>query len=133
MSWNASLLGAKMVRSGVVLTASVRLVALTAPRKALRPASWATVLTFGGIVRRPSMMWMTPPSNAMSWQLLAYIKYELVGTTYSFGDGHVVLETSNDRDLVVDHTALDDLASSDVSIGSVVEKGGREGRRFGDV
>jgi hypothetical protein len=66
MSWNASLFGAKMVRSGVVLTASVRLVALTAPRKALRPASWATVLTFGGIVRRPSMMWMTPPSNAMS-------------------------------------------------------------------
>jgi hypothetical protein len=39
MSWKASLLGAKMVRSGVVLTASVRLVALTAPRKALRPAS----------------------------------------------------------------------------------------------
>jgi hypothetical protein len=66
MSWNAALLGAKMVRSGVVLTASERLAALTAPRKALRPASWATVLTFGGIVRRPSITWMTPPSNAMS-------------------------------------------------------------------
>jgi hypothetical protein len=39
MSWKAALLGAKMVRSGVLVTASVRLVALTAPRKALRPAS----------------------------------------------------------------------------------------------
>jgi hypothetical protein len=66
MSWKAALLGAKMVRSGVVVTASVRPVALTAPRKALRPASWATVLTFGGKVRRPSITWMTPPSKAMS-------------------------------------------------------------------
>jgi len=39
MLWKASLLGAKMVRSGVVLTVSVRSVLLTAPRKALRPAS----------------------------------------------------------------------------------------------
>ena len=67
MSSNAPLLGAKMVKSGVVLTASVRFVALTAPRKALRPASWAMTLTFGGIVRRPSMTWITPPSNAMSF------------------------------------------------------------------
>jgi hypothetical protein len=72
MFWKAALLGAKMVKLGVVLTASVRLVALTAPRKALRPASCAMVLTFGGIVRRLSMMWITPPSNAMSFESVSF-------------------------------------------------------------
>lgn len=67
MLWKAALLGAKMVRSGVVFRASVRSVALTAPRKAVRLASWATVLTFGGMESSPSMMWMTPPLNSMFW------------------------------------------------------------------
>jgi hypothetical protein len=79
------------------------------------------------------MMWMTPPSNAMSLQLLAYIDYRLVGTTYSFSHGHVILETSNDCDLVVYHAALDNLATSDIGIGSVVEESGREGGSLSDV
>jgi hypothetical protein len=55
MLWKASLIGAKMVRSGVESTASMRLVALRAPRRAVRFAADAVAETFSGSVRTRSM------------------------------------------------------------------------------
>jgi len=62
MSWKAEFEGAKIVMSDAELRVEVRfVVALRAPRKAVRLAFWATEERLPGMERRESMMWTTPP------------------------------------------------------------------------
>jgi len=66
MFWKASLLGAKMVMFGVLLTVSNKSVALMAPRRATRSAAERVSAVFSGRVRTLSMMWITPPVKLTS-------------------------------------------------------------------
>ena len=69
----------------------------------------------------------------MSFELLACVKFRVIGTTYSFGDGHIVLESSDDRNILTLDTNIDNLASGDIGVGSVVEKSGRESWCLGNT
>jgi hypothetical protein len=66
MEAKASLVGAKMVRSGVSSTALTRFVALRAPYKAVRLAARAVSEVLTGRVRTVSMIWTTPPVKLTS-------------------------------------------------------------------
>lgn len=67
MAAKAALVGAKMVRSGVVSTAATRSAVVRAPASAVRLAARAVVEALAGTVRTVSMMWTTPPENWTSW------------------------------------------------------------------
>lgn len=67
----ASLLGAKMVRSGVSTTESVRLAVLMAPSAAVRLALDSVSVTFSGITRRLLMTWMVPPVKFTFYNLVS--------------------------------------------------------------
>lgn len=53
--------------------------------------------------------------------------------TYGFSHSDIVLESRDGNDLVVFHTALDDLSAADVGKSSVIEQSGRESRSLRDV
>ena len=64
--WNASLVGAKMVRSLASDRVDRRLVRCRAPMKAVRLEAVAAVMRDSGRERIESTMWMAPPLKAMS-------------------------------------------------------------------
>lgn len=66
MFWKASLLGAKIVRSGVVLTYSSREALTTAPPMAVRLNVGQVEMKFVGGIRKESREWTMPLSNLRS-------------------------------------------------------------------
>lgn len=67
--------------------------------------------------------------------LLVYIQVGLnqSESTYSFSNRDIVLESRDHNDLAVAYTAFDNLTTSDIGKGSVVEQSSGEGRSLCDV